>query len=216
MLLKRDPKRAEEYIWSKAKKHINDALKIVNADITFENEDLFLREGGVLLVGNHQSLFDPLYLIAKMSRNIIPVAKIELKKLPIISTTMEKIGSLFMDRENPREGLKVINAAADYLKEGKAVLIFPEGTRSKNGKLLDFHKGSFKAAQKSDAYIQPFVIEHSDLYKGELKPIKLNQNVLIRFLKPFKYSDLTKEEIKNIDEYVKNIIEKELKNIRQE
>ena len=214
LLKKKGEETAKKYMWTIAKKHINDALKIVNAKVTIEGKENIV-DSANLMVGNHQSLFDPLYLIAGMEKNVMPIAKKELEKLPVISTAMKNLDLLFIDRDNAREGLKIINQAAEFLKEGKNILIFPEGTRSKDGEVHEFKKGSFKAAQKADSYIQPFVIEHSSLYNGELESIKLNQDVLIRFLKPFKFSDLSKDEIKNIDEYTKNIIETELKKIRQ-
>ena len=59
------------------------------------------------------------------------------------------MGGLFMDREDPKEGLKVINEVANQVKAGRNFLIFPEGTRSKNGnKMGEFKSGSFKTKSR--------------------------------------------------------------------
>lgn len=207
-------KVAEDYLYKKSLKHLRDTLRIINANIRVEGIENVPNES-VLMAGNHQSLFDPVYVMVQFpKRRIVPIAKLEIQKIPLIANVMKKIKVLFLDRTDAREGLKVINTAADYLKENMDILIFPEGTRSKDGNLLEFKKGSFKAAQKADKFILPFVINHSTLYEGEKKPIKLNQDIILKFLKPFKISELSLEDKKNVDVYIRNLIEEELKKIR--
>ena len=110
-----------------------------------------------LLVSNHRSLFDPLLILEQMERwNIAFVSKPSNMQIPLIGDIAYAAGFLAINRENDREALKTILQAADYLKRGVCSIgIFPEGTRTRTGKMLDFHAGSFKIAQRANV---PLVI----------------------------------------------------------
>ena len=110
-----------------------------------------------LLVCNHRSMFDPLMILGYLKgQNIAFVSKPSNMKIPLIGDIAYAAGFLPIDRENDREALKTILAAAGYLKKGLcSVAIFPEGTRSRSGELLPFHAGSFKIAQRANV---PLVI----------------------------------------------------------
>lgn len=104
-----------------------------------------------LLVSNHRSLFDPLLVIGSMAEyNIAFVSKPSNLAIPLIGDVVYAAGFLAIDRENNRKALSTILQAADYLKRGVcSMAIYPEGTRSREGKLLPFHAGSFKIAQRA-------------------------------------------------------------------
>ena len=106
-----------------------------------------------LMVSNHRSLFDPLLVFATLPEyNIAFVSKPENFALPIIGRFASAVGCLPINRGNDREALKAILQAADYIKSGVCSIgIYPEGTRSRTGELLDFHAGSLKIAQRAKA-----------------------------------------------------------------
>ena len=108
-------------------------------------------EGTFLFVSNHRSFFDPLLVMGYLARwNIAFVSKPSNMRIPLVSATSRTVGFLAIDRENDREALKTILTAADYMRRGVCSIgIYPEGTRSRDGQLLPFHKGSFKAAQRA-------------------------------------------------------------------
>ena len=110
-----------------------------------------------LLVCNHRSLFDPMIIMKELSDyNIAFVSKPSNLRIPMVGDVAYTAGFLAIDRENDREALKTILRAADYLKRGLCSIgIFPEGTRTRTGKLQDFHAGSFKIAQRANV---PLVI----------------------------------------------------------
>lgn len=110
-----------------------------------------LPETPFLLVCNHRSLFDPMLIMDRLGAyNISFVSKPSNLEIPMIGDIAYAAGFLAIDRENDREALKTILTAADYLKRGVCSMgIFPEGTRSRTGELLDFHAGSFKIAQRA-------------------------------------------------------------------
>ena len=117
-------------------------------------------------------------------------------------------GSLFLDRKDLRKGLEMVLTAIDKVKNGISIFIYPEGTRNKTDQPLgEFHKGSFKIAQKSGCPIIPVVMNHSDEILEKHVPFIRSTKVVIEYGKPIIMSELSKEDQKNIDGYVKNIIE---------
>ena len=110
-----------------------------------------LPDSPFLLVCNHRSLFDPMLILDRLPAcNIAFVSKPSNLRIPMVGDIAYAAGSLPINRENDREALKTILQAADYLKRGVCSIgIFPEGTRSRTGKMLPFHAGSFKIAQRA-------------------------------------------------------------------
>ena len=104
-----------------------------------------------LLVCNHRSFYDPLMILHFLKgENLAFVSKPSNLAIPMIGDIAYAAGFLPIDRENDRNALKTILAAADYLKRGMcSMCIFPEGTRSRTGRMGDFHPGSFKIAQRA-------------------------------------------------------------------
>jgi len=116
-----------------------------------------LPEERFLMVCNHRSAFDPISMMGTMRKyKISCVSKPSNMKIPVLGRLAYGMGYLAIDRENDRNALKTILQAADYIKRGVcSMCIYPEGTRSRDGKLLPFHAGSFKIAQRAGA---PLVI----------------------------------------------------------
>ena len=76
---------------------------------------------------------------------------------------MKRAGYISIDRENPRKAVKSMNEAAEKIKNGASILIFPEGTRGQDGRLQTFKSGGFHLALKSGSDIVPVAIVHSHL-----------------------------------------------------
>lgn len=121
-----------------------------HAVLEVEGEELLPKEGRFLLICNHRSLFDPVSLAARRRNyELAFLSKPENMAIPIGGKLASAIGYMAIDRENDRNALKSILAAADLLKRGLcSVCVYPEGTRSKTRELLPFHPGSFKIAQR--------------------------------------------------------------------
>lgn len=106
-----------------------------------------------LMVCNHRGAFDPICMMGKLRKHEIScVSKPSNMKIPVLARIAYGMGYLPIDRENDRNALKSILQAADYIKRDVcSMCIYPEGTRSRDGKLLPFHAGSFKIAQRAGA-----------------------------------------------------------------
>ena len=118
-------------------------------------------QDGFVMYPNHQGLYDVLAIAGACSRTFTVVAKKEVEHIPFLKQVFACIHALFMDRENLRQSMQVINEAADVVKEGKNVILFPEGTRSRKGnQLLEFKSGSFKIAVKAKCPIVPVALKN--------------------------------------------------------
>ncbi len=110
---------------------------------------------------NHQSAFDIFTLLAFLPVDFKFILKQELMKIPLFGWAMKRAGYIALDRGDPRKAIKSMNRAAEKIKQGASVLIFPEGTRSEDGHLQVFKKGGFHLAIKSGCAIVPIVILNS-------------------------------------------------------
>ena len=137
------------------------------------------------------------------------VAKKEMEKIPLLSTWMRFVYCLFLDRENPKEGLKTILQAIDYVKQGISICIFPEGTRNKGEELsmLPFKEGAFKIAAKTGCAIVPISMNNTAaIFENQFPRIK-KVNVVVEYGTPIYPKDLAPEDKKHIGAYVQNIIQ---------
>jgi 1-acyl-sn-glycerol-3-phosphate acyltransferase len=164
----------------------------------------------VLFVGNHQGNFDiPVYM-AYINRPFGFIAKIEIKKYPIISKWMKCMKCIFMDRQNIRQEVRAINEGIRYLKQGQSLVIFPEGTRSRGDKMGDFKAGSFKLAVKSCVPVIPVTIKGTYNIMEKRKFIISPAYVEIIISKPVYTDNLSHEEIQMLPDKVMNIIKNNL------
>ncbi|WP_224983903.1 lysophospholipid acyltransferase family protein [Geomonas agri] len=118
-------------------------------------------EGPVIYMGNHQGNFDILALSRAIPRLFSWVAKEELFRVPVFGAAMRRAGYIPLDRSDGRKALRSMNQAAQRIASGASVVIFPEGTRTKDGSLLPFKRGAFLLAAKAGVPIVPFTINGS-------------------------------------------------------
>jgi 1-acyl-sn-glycerol-3-phosphate acyltransferase len=108
---------------------------------------------------NHQSAMDIPCAFAALPVNIRFVAKHVLKYVPFLGWYMMMTGMIFIDRSNPRKAVKSMALAGEHIRSGKSILAFPEGTRSRDGRILPFKKGPFVLAIEAQVPIVPIAIE---------------------------------------------------------
>ena len=120
---------------------------------------------------NHQGNFDIPVLLGHLAVQFRWLAKVELFKIPIFGHAMRKAGYIDIDRNNRESAIKSLAVAAEKIKNGVSVLIFPEGTRSQDGKIQRFKKGGFVMAIDSGVPIVPVVISgaHAVMIKGKFR-----------------------------------------------
>jgi len=113
----------------------------------------------ICYMANHQSMLDivAFYGPAHLWASIL--AKAEVKKIPIINLWCYAFDCIFIERSSPHDAVKAILKGVERLKNGQSMLVFPEGTRSKNGKIGVLKSGSLKLATRSKAVIVPITIK---------------------------------------------------------
>lgn len=116
---------------------------------------------------NHQSNFDIPVAFAVIPVNIRFIAKHVLKWIPFLGWYMAGTGMIFINRSNSREAMRGLKLAGERIRAGSNILAFPEGTRSKDGRILPFKKGSFALAVEAGVPIIPIAIEGT---RGMLPP----------------------------------------------
>lgn len=111
-----------------------------------------------VVVANHQSQVDIPVIYGFSGLDLRWVAKSELSRIPFVAAGCRAIGHIFIDRANPDQARAAINRAVARLKPGTGLMFFPEGTRSRSGRLLPFKKGAFRVAIEQQLPILPVTL----------------------------------------------------------
>lgn len=166
-----------------------------------------------LFVGNHRSYFDILILYIQCKRLTGFVAKDSIEKIPSLRVWMRYLYCLFLDRKDPRAGMKTILQAIEYIKQGISICIFPEGTRNDGEELsmLPFKEGSFKIATKTGCPIVPVSINNSaEIFENHIPKLK-KTHVVVEYGTPIYPKELSKEDQKFIGAKCQKIIQDTIK-----
>ena len=162
----------------------------------------------VLFVGNHRSYFDILLTYSRCRRLTGYIAKKEMERYLTLTSWMRRVYCLFLDRKDPKEGLKTILQAIDYIKNGISICVFPEGTRNEGEELsmLPFKDGAFKISTKTGCPIVPISLNNTaEIFEKHMPRIK-KTHVVIEYGKPIYPDQLDKDTKRHIGDYVENII----------
>jgi len=123
----------------------------------WENVPEDIRNGNTsaIFMSNHESLIDPPLLMGAIPVPAVYISKKELRRMPLVGWAAWAAGVIFIDRSNTESAVLSIAKAAEQIKQGKSVVIFPEGTRTKDGRIGKFKKGGFNLATKAGVPIIP-------------------------------------------------------------
>ena len=174
---------------------------VIGTTFKFENREDIPENTPLIVVANHQSLYDIIGIIWFL-RKFHPkfVSKKELGKgIPSISYNLNHGGSVLIDRKDPKQAIPTIKKLADYIELHKrTAVIFPEGTRSKDGKPKEFAQSVFKILCKyaPSAYVVPITINGSwKLVKFGFFPLGLGNRLTFTVHKPMAVKDFSFEEL---------------------
>ncbi len=155
--------RGERFLLARAGEWSRQAVAKAGARVEVIGLEKIPRQGPVLYVANHQGTLDIPILMGHLPGSPAFVAKQELFDIPILGFWMRRIGCIAINRDSPREARKAIMAAAEQIRNGRRIVLFPEGTRSRDpaGKMGPFRRGSLKLAVASGAVVVPVTVEGS-------------------------------------------------------
>lgn len=156
-------------------------LKTTGTKVSMAGLDKIDPKESYILVSNHQSNFDIFALLGYLPIQFRWTAKASLFHIPFLGWAMSRIGYIPIERESPKKAYKSMLQAAEKVKNGVSVMIFPEGTRSLNGQLQPFKKGVFFLALKSQAPILPITIKGTNkiMRKGDWRTYPGNVQIII-------------------------------------
>lgn len=134
--------------------------KMLGIRVEVTGVDVVEKNKSYVFMSNHLSFLDGPLLYLVIPQPVRVILKKEIFRIPVIGAGMKLVGFVPVDRKGIRGGKKSIDHAVRLIKEkGYSFLIFPEGTRSRNGKLQDFRRGGFFLAQSSQSPIVPISIQ---------------------------------------------------------
>ena len=187
-------------------------LAVANIRVTVKGFSNLNLHAPYIYMANHTSNFDIPVLQACLPVSFRWLAKAELFKIPIFGYAMKRAGYISIDRSNKESAIQSLKQAATIIKNGASVIIFPEGTRSRNQNVQPFKKGGFVLAVDSGVPIVPVVLH------GAWKIMPKNQiviepgHVFVEIKKPIESSDYNIETKDFLMEKVRNVILESLEN----
>jgi 1-acyl-sn-glycerol-3-phosphate acyltransferase len=147
------------------------ALRLFGVEVHLSGAEHLERGATYVYVSNHASMFDIPAVMASIPDDIRIVFKKELSYVPIWGWALAFGPYISIDRFSAKDAMKSLDEAAEKMRHGASVLLFAEGTRTRDGKLLPFKRGAFSLAARSGIPIVPLTINNSYkiLPKGSLR-----------------------------------------------
>ena len=151
-----------------------------------------------VFMSNHQGAFDIPVLLCHLLVQFRWIAKAELFKIPIFGRGMRGAGYISIDRTNRKSAFLSLTRAAKSIRNGTSVLVFPEGTRSPDGKLLPFKKGGFVLAVDAGVPIIPIIVRGTHAIMAKDGLLIRRRTVHVNILEPVdagQYTRKTKDDL---------------------
>ncbi len=185
------------------------AIQVSRVNVVCTGLENLPKDNGYVLYPNHQGLFDSLLFIYTHEEPLSVVTRTGVRDVRLLRRVFDALGALTIDRDDVRQSMKVILQMTEDVSNGINYVIFPEGTRSRNGNnLLPFKGGSFKVSTKSKTPIVPVAIIDS------YKPFDSNNikkcTVQVHYMKPLYYEDYKDMKTTEIAEMVHDMIQEKI------
>ena len=180
-------------------------LAFAGARVTVEGAEN-VPAGAAVYIANHTSYFDIPLMLTHVGEPRGFMSKIEADKIPGIRVWMRRLHCLFVDRSSATSGAAVLREGEKMLREGYSLTIFPEGTRSKNGELLEFKAGAFRIATMAKVPIVPVTIIGARAMMEDNGNRITSGDVRIIIHPAIDTASLSRPEIRELPETVRSII----------
>ena len=185
-------------------------LTLFGVRVHFKGMEKFPNEPFVL-VSNHLSNFDPIVVLSKVKgRKIAFISKESNFKIPVAGSYVHNAGFLPIDRENPMRAMRTLKRASELMVSEQMIMgIYPEGTRSKSGELLEFKEGAFLLAKRANAPI--VVITTKGTNKISKRALRRFTRVDLEVLEVIDKETVKAQSLSEICAHVRETIENGLK-----
>ncbi len=177
--------------------------------ITVKGADRIPAGVPVLFAGNHRSMYDILaaYIAIPATHRTSFISKYEIRHVPFLSWWMRALNCKFLNRSNPKEGLKTIQSAIADVKDGFSMFIMPEGTRNHGDDLLPFKAGSLKIAERTGCPVIPVAMIGTDDILEKHFPKITAHHVTVIIGEPIPTADLSRDEKIELPDRVRTVIQ---------
>lgn len=135
--------------------------RILLLPIKVNNNQLVKTNQSYIFVANHQGSFDIFLIYGFLGRNFKWMMKKSLRSIPFVGKACQSAGHIFVDKSGPKKIQETIEQARHTLIDGTSLVVFPEGSRTFNGKMKPFKKGAFQLADELQLPIVPLTIDGS-------------------------------------------------------
>jgi putative phosphoserine phosphatase/1-acylglycerol-3-phosphate O-acyltransferase len=136
------------------------ATSLAGIDLRVEGEEYLWSHRPAVFIFNHQSALDAVLMVKLLRRDMTGVGKVEIRDNPLFGPLFSAAGTVFVDRSDTKKAVDALQPAVDALKEGRSLVIAPEGTRSTTPRLGRFKKGAFHMAMQAGVPIVPVVFRN--------------------------------------------------------
>ena len=185
----------ENMMYAPVRFFVRVGLALVGVRVEVKGLEVIDPNQTYIFTPNHQSFIEVPLLVTFLKRNLAYLAKKELFKYPIWKQGIKLIGVVPVDRSNTQAAVESARLATENLRRGKSYAIYPEGTRSRDGRLLPFKKGAFMMAIDAGVPIVPVSISGSTkiMPKGEIKIFPATDRITVH--KPISTDAYSKENV---------------------
>lgn len=199
--LKKIQQMKKELSWEEYRptvdKEIKDWLRplidMAGVDFVVSGQEKIPLNEPVIFTPNHAGAFDIPAIVLTAPVSPIFMAKKELGQIPFLKVWMDAVDCVFVDRSNKKSAHSSLQQAIDAVSNGKSLVIFPEGTRSKTGEMGEFRGGAMKIAMNTGAKVVPVLIEGTRERLEETGNVTAG-TVYVTYLDPIETEGLTKDE----------------------
>ena len=194
-------KRSDKYVNAVAQLYARHMFWVFRVKIIVRGIENLPTANNVCFVSNHQGLADIPLIVGYIPKTVGFIAKKELGRVPVLNIWMSAMGCVLIGRRNVGDSLLTIDKGIKQLQNGHPMVIFPEGTRSKNNTMRPFKPGSFKLITGAESIAVPLTIDGSYRVmetKGEIS----RATVQLTIHPPVDVSKLSKEEKENLHQII--------------
>lgn len=185
----------ENYIYEPIRWFVRLGLAMVGVKIDVKGLEHLDPKQPYILTPNHQSFIEVPLFVTYLGRNPGYLAKKEVFKYPVFGPGIRMMGVIPVDRSNSPAAVESAKQATRNIRRGKSYMVYPEGTRSKDGTLLPFKKGAFMMAIEAGVPIVPVTVSGATkiMPKGEFKVFPSTVHIIIH--EPISTENYSKENV---------------------
>jgi 1-acyl-sn-glycerol-3-phosphate acyltransferase len=200
----------ENFIYKPVGFFVKLGLAIVGVKLKVDGLERLDPAKTYMFTPNHQSLIDVAIFWICLGRNVAYLAKKELTRNPVLRYGFPVIGVVPVDRSNRTAAVNSARMATENLRRGKSYVVYPEGTRSPDGRLLPFKKGAFIMAMDAGAPIVPVTISGGTAVMPKGKMTVLPATIRITIHEPIPVEGYSRENLAGLIELTRERIESAL------